>query len=138
MMGASDLFNMEVADLSGMKPLNLENEKLHVSSILHKCFIEVNEEGTEAAAVTSISSRTTSSPMKLKLPKVFKCDRPFLLFIHDNEFNTILFMGRCSKPKQYSRRHYKKKVSPKKGHTFDRKYRSHLHQMNNNQKYSIE
>ena len=98
-MGASDLFG-DNADLSGIN----SKRDLSVSSIFHKCFIEVKEEGTEAAAVTYIDHLVYASAPGDFLPEiiqVFKCERPFLFFIHDNELDTILFMGRCSKPDEY-------------------------------------
>jgi serine protease inhibitor len=99
MMGASDLFNMKKSDLSGM---NLDKDVLYVSSILHKSFLEVNEEGTEAAVVTCVISKGKGSCRPSSIDALFKCDRPFLFFIHDNQFKTILFMGKCSKPNSYT------------------------------------
>jgi serine protease inhibitor len=99
MMGASDLFNMNLADLSGM---NLDKNILYVSSILHKSFLEVNEEGTEAAVVTCVCSMFNKSCFPSSIDALFKCDRPFLFFIHDNQFKTILFMGKCSTPNSYT------------------------------------
>jgi len=77
------------ADFSGMT-----DEKVFISEVLHKTFVEVNEEGTEAAAATSVEiSRTSLSP-------VFRVDRPFVFAIRENRSRTILFIGRIAYPEQ--------------------------------------
>jgi serine protease inhibitor len=78
------------ADFSGIST----DENLFISDVLHKTFIEVNEEGTEAAAVTSVTVGTTSvGPIN-----EFVADRPFLFVIKENSTNAIVFMGRMNKP----------------------------------------
>lgn len=64
-----------------------------VDQVRQKCFVEVNESGTEAAAVTSIGVRLTSAP-PVDIPVVMTVDRPFLFAIVDNEGDNILFVGR--------------------------------------------
>ena len=100
-MGASDLFDDKMADFSGMT----STEKICMNNIFHKCVIKVNEKGTEAYAVTYVARRKQIAPppIKEKKEKVFKCNRPFLFFIHDKQYKTIFFMGKCAKPDQYSR-----------------------------------
>lgn len=67
-----------------------------VSDVIHKAFVEVNEEGTEAAAATAIMmTRMCMIPAQ---PFVFKADHPFLFVIRDNSCGTILFMGRYASP----------------------------------------
>ncbi len=66
-----------------------------VSSVIQKCFIEVNEEGSEAAAVTSITVGLTAMPGPRPEPKVMKVDRPFIFAITDTKDN-IYFIGRVS------------------------------------------
>ena len=61
---------------------------LHISEVLHKTYIEVNEEGTEAAAVTSVEISLTAMPMSLRF------DRPFVFAIRDRHSGTILFIGK--------------------------------------------
>ena len=68
------------ADFSGMGP------SLFISEVQHKAFVEVNEEGTEAAAATAVGGIKS-------LPPVFRVDRPFFFAIYDNRTKTILFMG---------------------------------------------
>ncbi|KAM1223734.1 hypothetical protein ACFX2G_043681 [Malus domestica] len=69
-----------------------EGKKLYVSSIFHKSFIEVNEEGTEAAAASAgvISER--------RMPMTFVADRPFLLTIREETTGTVLFIGNLLNP----------------------------------------
>ena len=88
-LGMEDLFT-ERADLSKLGPGGLV-----VSKVLHKSFLEIDEQGTEAAAVTVIGIETTSTePSK---PYMI-LDRPFLLFIRDNVTNSVLFMGQIQDP----------------------------------------
>ena len=72
----------------------IKNAGLYISEVLHKTFVEVNEEGTEAAAVTAVivsDSAVGGSP-------VMRVDRPFLFFIRENRSQTILFMGKIVEP----------------------------------------
>jgi serpin B len=64
--------------------------------VIHKAFVDVNEEGTEAAAATAVMMRALAAPMDK--PKVFKADHPFIYLIRDNRSGVILFMGRLSEP----------------------------------------
>lgn len=75
---------------------NLAQGELQVNQVRHKSFIEVNERGTEAAAVTSIGVRTTS--MNLLPPFEMKVDRPFFYAIRESETGTLLFMGSLVEP----------------------------------------
>jgi len=81
------------ADFSGMTG----KKDLYISNVVHKSFVEVNEEGTEAAAATGVVMRKTSVNMD---KKEFKADHPFVFFIKDNEHDTILFMGRIMNPEK--------------------------------------
>ena len=78
------------ADFSGIS----NSERLKIDSVIHKTFIDVDEEKTEAAAVTAIPMmRATAAP--IQTPRaVFHADRPFVYFIMDNKTGTILFIGR--------------------------------------------
>ncbi len=67
---------------------------LMISEVKHKTFVEVNEEGTEAAAVTSVEMVRTSLPMYFTM----RCDRPFLFAIRENSTGTILFAGKIMRP----------------------------------------
>ncbi len=90
-MGMEDVFDELKVNLSGMSP----NKDLVVSEVIHKAFVEVNEEGTEAAGATGIVISTTSMPLP---PKTFIADHPFLFFIRHNASNSILFYGRFCSP----------------------------------------
>jgi len=81
------------ADFSGIS----ENENLFIDKVIHKAYIDVNEEGTEAAAATAVTMRKTSMMLE---DAVFKADHPFIYIIKDNETNTILFIGRLMNPNQ--------------------------------------
>ncbi|MGY6528860.1 MAG: serpin family protein [Cyanobacterium sp.] len=70
---------------------NLTDESVLVNEVKHKTFIDVNEEGTEAAAVTSIGVRVTSLPVNP--PFEMSVNRPFFYAIQDEATDTILFMG---------------------------------------------
>jgi serpin B len=68
--------------------------KLWVSKVIQKAFIEVNEEGSEAAAATAGIMMMRAA---LRTPQ-FNCDQPFLYYIKDNHTGLILFAGRVSDP----------------------------------------
>ena len=72
-----------------------ETTSLAISEVKQKTFIEVNEEGTEAAAITSVAIAETSAPADSFYMKV---NRPFLMAITDDETGTILFMGAIANP----------------------------------------
>ena len=78
------------ADFSGMDG----TKKLYISAVLHKAFVEVNEEGTEAAAATAVVIRTRSAR---RYPS-FRADHPFLFLIRDKATGSILFLGRYAEP----------------------------------------
>ncbi|XP_053570621.1 ovalbumin-related protein X-like [Bombina bombina] len=88
-MGMVDAFSRQKANLSGISEVGL-----YVSKVVHKAFLEINEEGTEAAAATGI----TIVPKKLTIPEIFKVNHPFLFFILHNESKTIIFMGKYISP----------------------------------------
>jgi len=67
---------------------------LYISRVIHQTFIDVQEEGTEAAAATIVELRETSAPAT----PVFKADRPFLYVIRENSTAAIIFMGKVGKP----------------------------------------
>jgi serine protease inhibitor len=89
-MGMGEAFG-DQADFS-----NLSDGALQVNQVRHKSFIEVNETGTEAAAVTSAGVRTTS--IDLTPPIQMIVNRPFFFVINDNMTNNLLFMGSVIEP----------------------------------------
>jgi serpin B len=96
-MGMPRAFDPGNADFSGMTG----NRDLYISAVIHKAFIDVNEEGTEAAAATAVVMRgPTAMPPRFQLPPppVFRADHPFVFLIRDNRSGGILFMGRVTDP----------------------------------------
>ncbi|XP_051721327.1 leukocyte elastase inhibitor-like isoform X12 [Ctenopharyngodon idella] len=89
-MGMEDVFDTQKVNLSGMS----SNNDLVLSKVIHKAFVEVNEEGTEAAAATGTIMVTCC----LRVPQVFNADHPFLFFIRHNPTKSILFYGRFCSP----------------------------------------
>ena len=69
---------------------------LRIDEVRHKAFIEVNEEGTEAAAVTSVVMVETTAPA---IP-LFNANKPFLFVIHERKTNSVLFIGKMMNPNQ--------------------------------------
>ncbi len=92
-LGMEDAFSEAAADFSGMRSDGVRD--LHIAKVIHKAFVDVNEEGTEAAAATAVVIATKS----VMLNPVFKADHPFLFLIRDLRTGTILFLGRMAEPK---------------------------------------
>jgi len=88
-LGVSDIFDSSKADLSGIS----DDPNLIVSSVAHKAFIEVNEEGTEAAAATAVMIFRSCMPLP---PIEFTCDHPFVFTIRHNASKQILFFGKVA------------------------------------------
>src|SRR5262245_37519778 len=90
-----DLPFSEAADFSGIGV-----GPLKISEVIHKAFVDVNEEGTEAAAATAVMMmRSTGVGSRPPEPKVFKADHPFMFLIWDRKTNTVFFSGRLIDPK---------------------------------------
>jgi serpin B len=90
-LGMTDAFSPDFADFSGITTL----ERLFIGNVFHKAYVNVNEEGTEAAAATAVTVGTTAMPMN-----DFRADHPFLFFIRHNRSGAILFFGRVTDPRQ--------------------------------------
>uniref|UniRef100_H0YV25 Serpin B10 n=1 Tax=Taeniopygia guttata TaxID=59729 RepID=H0YV25_TAEGU len=90
-MGMPDAFELGKADFSGISP---GDNQLVLSEVVHKAFVEVNEEGTEAAAATAVVKMALCASI---VPK-FIADHPFLFFIRHNKTSSILFCGRFCCP----------------------------------------
>lgn len=90
-MGMQDAFNLPPADFSGMTG----GKHLYITAVIHQAVIEVNEEGSEAAAATAVVMG-----IKSILPRFdeFRADRPFVFLIRHKPTGTILFMGQVANP----------------------------------------
>jgi serpin B len=88
-LGMGEAFQPNVADFTGMC---CQPGELYIDEVKHKTFVDVNEEGTEAAAATSVGIGLTSAPPS------FVVDRPFLFVIREKLSGTILFMGKVLDP----------------------------------------
>ncbi|MBD3180525.1 MAG: serpin family protein [Candidatus Latescibacteria bacterium] len=95
-MGMGIAFSPKNADFTRMCKVKKEN--VFISEVLHKTFLQVNEEGTEAAAVTSVRMRATSVSMDRPRPFHLVFDRPFFIAIVDERTGSILFMGNITLP----------------------------------------
>jgi serpin B len=78
------------ADFSG-----ISSEKLRISKVIHQAFVDVNEEGTEAAAATAVILSRPAPPVS---SVTFRADHPFLFLLRDNRTGSVLFLGRVMDP----------------------------------------
>jgi serpin B len=89
-MGMVDAFDY-AADFSGMDG----TKSLYISVVIHQASVDVNEEGTEAAAATAVVMKLKALPLP---PPVFRADHPFVFLIRENQTGSILFIGRMANP----------------------------------------
>jgi serpin B len=92
-LGMEEAFDDSRANFS-----NMTSASVKIDEVKHKTFVEVNEEGTEAAAATSVRATLTSARMP-EAPFQMVVDRPFFCAIRDNQTGTVLFMGSIVEPK---------------------------------------
>jgi serpin B len=92
-MGMTDAFEDYLANLSG-----ISDSRLYVDFVKQNTFVEVNEEGTEAAAVTTIGINLTSAGPQN--PPTFIIDKPFVFAIRERTTNTLLFAGQVMNPNE--------------------------------------
>ncbi|MBN1872314.1 MAG: serpin family protein [Candidatus Omnitrophica bacterium] len=91
-LGMTDAFDAQSADFTGITAVP---EEFFIDEVIHKSFVDVNEEGTEAAAATGVVMKTLSMPEERV---IFTADHPFIFFIRDNVSGSILFIGRVADP----------------------------------------
>jgi len=91
-LGMIDAFDPDRADFSGMDG----GRDLFIGSVLHKAFVSVDEDGTEAAAATAVIMQLTSA--FADEPITFTVDRPFIYLIRDGQSGSVLFVGRVMDP----------------------------------------
>ncbi len=92
-LGLVSVFNSS-ADFSGITG----KKEIHISNVLHKAVIEVNESGTEASAATAVITSRSVGVGKESKPIVFKADHPFIFLIREKSTGIILFIGNLVKP----------------------------------------
>jgi serpin B len=103
-MGMKKAFDVKMADFTGVASRktiqgdgNLYN--LYISAVIHKAYVDVNEEGTEAAAATAVVAMTGATGVhRPEPPIIFRADHPFMFLIRDNRSGSILFLGRVTNP----------------------------------------
>ena len=86
------------ADFSRIAPRK-PNDYLAISDVFHQTFIDVDEEGTEAAAATAVTMATFGMALTPPKPIEVRVDRPFLFAIQHRASGTCLFLGRIANPK---------------------------------------
>ena len=91
-MGMVDAFKWPGANFAGFDG---DPRWFYIGEVIHKAFVEVNEEGTEAAAATAVVMDMGGMPPP---PPVFRADHPFLFLLQENKTGSILFMGRVTNP----------------------------------------
>ncbi len=94
-LGAPTPFDKQKANFSGMSDQEIK-DGLYISKVIHQAIVEVNEEGTEAAAATAVVMMKRCAIIEDIIE--FYCDRPFLFFIQEKTTNTVLFLGKFVKP----------------------------------------
>ena len=87
-----DAFDRELADCA-----NMTEVQVFLSLVLHRAFVSVDEDGTEAAAATAVVLTRERGPSELAVE--FQADHPFVFFIQHRETGAILFLGRFADPK---------------------------------------
>jgi leukocyte elastase inhibitor len=99
-MGMPLAFDRENADFSGINDASGDPErKLFISNVIHKASLEVNEEGSEAAAATGVVlEKKDAADAKPPVVPTFRVNRPFVFVIHDVSAGTTLFIGRVHDP----------------------------------------
>ncbi len=92
-------FQADFSGINGLEPP--DEESLFLSAVFHKAFVEVNEEGTEAAAATAVALRAPTMSLRPSRPRpvpIFRADHPFLFAIRDRKSGAILLLGRMADP----------------------------------------
>jgi len=98
-MGMPLAFSASQADFTGMANPPSPADRLYISTVLHKAFVRIDEDGTEAAAATAVVMATRGAPMPAAEPIVVRFDRPYLFVLRDVRTGAVLFLGRVSDPR---------------------------------------
>lgn len=98
-MGMSTAFNPVKSDFTGLYDREAAfGDNLYIALVIHKAFVDVSEEGTEATASTGVVISKATGVMEPETPKEFSANRPFTFAIVHNQTGTILFMGKVNDP----------------------------------------
>jgi serpin B len=100
-MGMVDAFGLIKANFSGIdgsSGIEGRADGLCISAVIHKAFVDVNEEGTEAAAATAMQIMKKGYGDGPPPPVTFRADHPFIFLIQENKTGSILFIGRVTDP----------------------------------------
>src|SRR5690606_29363015 len=95
-MGMRDAFDSSTADFSGISPAALQ-DRLFISQVVHRAFLDVDEVGAEAAAATGVGMAGAGRGGQQEIVD-FRADHPFLVLIRHNRTGAILFLGRLMDP----------------------------------------
>ncbi len=95
-LGMADAFDPAAADFSGMTG----ERELFLGNVFHKAFVEVNEEGTEAAGATVVEVMKSSDGPVVRPPPAFRANHPFVFLVRDNRNGAVLFLGRVVDPRK--------------------------------------
>jgi len=98
-LGMPVAFDRAKADFTGIHVFKRPEDRLLISNVFHKAFVEVNEKGTEAAAATAVSMAKAGAAPPSDEPKPFVADHPFLFVLRDVKSQMVLFIGRVTQPK---------------------------------------
>ena len=94
-MGMPQAFDKDTADFGGIS----EQQPLWISHVVHRAFVEIDEEGTEAAGATAVvMERASAGADRPKRPPIFRADHPFVFAIIDRQTRGVLFLGRLVNP----------------------------------------
>jgi serpin B len=93
-LGMAPAFDKQQADFSNLCP----PPRVYIDDVIHKTFVEVNEEGTEAAAVTAVKMVGMMAPRRSEKTFTMVVDRPFFVAIDDRETGALLFLGAILDP----------------------------------------
>jgi serpin B len=95
-LGMPDAFDPSRADFTGATG----QRDLYISHVVHKAYVAVDEQGTEAAAASGMVMGVTSAQLNPPQPIVVRADHPFIFLIRDQQTGTMLFVGRVMDPVQ--------------------------------------
>jgi serpin B len=98
-LGMPLAFDPTKADFTGIHVFQKPEDRLYISAVFHKAFIDVNEKGAEAAAATAVSMARAGAAPPRDEPVPFVVDHPFLFVLRDVQTNIVLFVGRVTEPK---------------------------------------